>query len=108
MWVLSLTTCSFAELRFRISSFVHSQIWDIMAHVKVTSLLVILLSLKDVSAAMIRAATPAVTAAPTATAAALAARAITTIGYISTGMYGSTTLCKMDFLHRTWGITKTV
>jgi hypothetical protein len=78
-----------------------------MAHSQLTSLLVVLGSAKYVNAAMIQAPTPAVTAAPSTTAAALAVRDITTIGYISTGMYGSTTLCKLDYPHYSLSIAKT-
>ena len=70
-----------------------------MAYTKLSSLLVVLFSAKYGSTAMIRAPTPAVTPAPAATAVALAARDVTTLGYISTGMYGSRTLCKIDYLH---------
>ncbi|KAH8640130.1 hypothetical protein IG631_03071 [Alternaria alternata] len=79
-----------------------------MAYTKLSPLLAILLSSKYVDAAMIRAPTPAVTPAPAATAAPLAVRDITTIGYISTGMYGSTTLCKKSHPNRAFVDTNTV
>jgi hypothetical protein len=77
-----------------------------MAYTKLSPLLAILLSSEYVNAAMILAPTPTVTPAPVATAAPLAVRDITTIGYISTGMYGSTTLCKNDYLNRALTDTK--